>query len=313
MKKNQFDPYFIKFAHNLDNDIVKLGKAKDDKELLNIQKEQLETLVKLERKFKTLLIKHKNGPISYKRFIHFICEERNNILTAKPYFRERQEVFTEFISDALKTKNHKKLYKFHFNYNFIQFILSYGKWGYNSELMKIVREIEKIRTEIAIMNMPLAISRARIFYSKTPRAHLSHMDLVQISAEGLLNAIDKFCLPFSKVFRGVIIGRIVGRFIESYCLDQDTLIQTVNGKNKKIKDFIPGDKVIGINNNGNIIETEVSALHDHKIVDGIEVTFDDGHSVVCSPDHKFLTKYGMLPIKDIILFNLEVLCEPKDK
>jgi hypothetical protein len=34
------------------------------------------------------------------------------------------------------------------------------------------------------MNMPLAISRARIFYSERPKAHLSYMDFIQIAVRG---------------------------------------------------------------------------------------------------------------------------------
>lgn len=44
-------------------------------------------------------------------------------------------------------------------------------------------------------NLPLAISQAKIFYSNTPRSHLSYMDIVQIHAQGLLLAIDKFVPP----------------------------------------------------------------------------------------------------------------------
>ena len=42
------------------------------------------------------------------------------------------------------------------------------------------------------------------------------MDLVQIACEGLMSAVDKFCLPYTPVFRSVIIGRIVGDFIANY-------------------------------------------------------------------------------------------------
>jgi DNA-directed RNA polymerase specialized sigma subunit len=40
------------------------------------------------------------------------------------------------------------------------------------------------------------------------------MDLIQIAAEGLMSAVDKFVLPYSPVFRSVAIGRMVGNFIE---------------------------------------------------------------------------------------------------
>jgi DNA-directed RNA polymerase specialized sigma subunit len=76
--------------------------------------------------------------------------------------------------------------------------------------------------------MPLAISEARLFYGKTPKSHLSYMDMVQIAADGLVSAVDKFCLPYSTVFRAVIIGRIRGNLIEAY---SETYLH-----------FYPGDK-----------------------------------------------------------------------
>jgi DNA-directed RNA polymerase specialized sigma subunit len=41
------------------------------------------------------------------------------------------------------------------------------------------------------------------------------MDLVQIGVEGLVAGIDKYCGEYSKVYRSVLIGRMVGNFIES--------------------------------------------------------------------------------------------------
>jgi DNA-directed RNA polymerase specialized sigma subunit len=57
------------------------------------------------------------------------------------------------------------------------------------------------------------------------------MDLVQISCEGLMSAVDKFVLPYSKVFRSVAIGRIVGNFIENY---SETLIHFYPQDKRKI-------------------------------------------------------------------------------
>ena len=64
--------------------------------------------------------------------------------------------------------------------------------------------------------MPLAISQARVFRHNTPESHLTYMDLNQISFEGLINAVDKFVLPYTSVFRSVIIGRVKGDLIENY-------------------------------------------------------------------------------------------------
>lgn len=217
---DNFDPHFRFFGESLNKAIGRLGK-RDTKEFLAHQKMQVETLVKTETKLRKVLINGKFGNTVYKKFIKYIREDKRNLLFARPFFRERQKIFTSKVSKALRNRDHKALQKFHFNYQFIQFLVTSRKWKDTSPVMVLVKEIERLRNELVILNMPLAISRARIFYSRTPPSQLSYMDLVQIASEGLLSAIDKFVLPFSKVFRSVAIGRIVGNSISAY---SETLI-----------------------------------------------------------------------------------------
>jgi DNA-directed RNA polymerase specialized sigma subunit len=209
------DDHFRKFAAVLEKAIDKYGDVEDE-DLLQRQRNQIESLVSLETKFRKALIEHSWGLLVYKSFVHMIKKKKNNILAARPYFRERQSVFTNEISKALKKHHAKSLYKFHFNYIFVMFVMQNRKWPENGKLAKLARQIAEIRQELIEMNMPLAINRARIFWSSTPKSHLSYMDLIQISCEGLTSAIDKFVLPYSRVFRAVMIGRILGNFIEQY-------------------------------------------------------------------------------------------------
>jgi len=230
------DKHFKHFTEVLGKEILKYGETED---LLARQKKQVEALVALERKFRKLLLEHKNFRSVYKRFIKCIKEEKRNVLSARPYFRVRQPKFTKYISGALKHENIDTLSRFHFNYNFISFAVKTHRWNKSEELLKIKKEIEQIRNEIVIMNMPLAISRARLFYSKTPKAQLSYMDFIQISGEGLLAAVDKFCLPFSRVFRAVIIGRITGNLISDF---SETLTHFYPNDKRKI---YRANKIIG--------------------------------------------------------------------
>jgi RNA polymerase sigma factor (sigma-70 family) len=222
--------HFKNFAKTLEAAIEKYGGV-EEITLVARQKEQVEKLVALEKKFRRTLIKHPWGPGVYKSFIDLIIRERKNILAARPYFRERQDVFTSRIAKCLKGEKPKALYKFHFNYQFVRFVIDSRKWPKGGKIVRLGQEIEQIRTELVEMNMPLAISRARIFWSKTPKSHLSYMDLVQISCEGLMSAIDKFVLPYSKVFRAVAIGRIIGELIENY---SETLVHFYPQDKRKI-------------------------------------------------------------------------------
>lgn len=209
------EDHFKTFAQQLERAIAKYGDLSEE-DFTAKQKAQVEGLVALETEFRSTLIKHADGNKIYKQFVNFICHEKKNILAARPYFRERQEVFTNEISSFLKKKDEVGLYAYHFNYHFVQFVMRARKWSQTAKLRVLARKIERARTELVEMNMPLAISRARLFWSKTQRSHLDFMDLIQIAAEGLMSAIDKFVLPYSPVFRAVAIGRMLGNFIEQY-------------------------------------------------------------------------------------------------
>jgi hypothetical protein len=108
----------------------------------------------------------------------------------------------------------------------------------------------------------------------------------------------------------MIIGRITGNLIESYCLDQDTMLVPYGEAPKPIKDFRSGDRINAVDELGRPIVTEVVALHDHGTIEGFEVCFNDGYKVICSKNHKFLTPQGMVALEDIVTFGMEVFCEP---
>ena len=211
MAKFTYDAQFIDFCANLEQAIARFEeKPTSEKEFTALQKKQVEALVKAERFFKKTLQQDARGLKAYKAFIAFITEDRRNILAARPYFRERQAIFSKGISPAIRSQNPKKLYKYNINYTFIELILRTIPFAPNSRVVRAAKEVKRIRQELITKNIPLAISRARIFRQKTPESHLTFMDLNQISFEGLINAVDKFVLPYSKVFRSVIIGRVTG-------------------------------------------------------------------------------------------------------
>jgi DNA-directed RNA polymerase specialized sigma subunit len=231
------ETHFRLFAGNLEAVLKRYeADAIPEETLLVRQRRQMKLLLSLEDKFRKALIKHPWGPSVYREFVTMILDQKRNILAARPYFRERQAVFADAISKALKKRSDKGLYRFHFNYTFILFVLNARNWRANrigGKIVQLAEEIYKIRMEIMEMNMPLAISQARIFWSNTPKSHLSYMDLVQIHCGGLLVAIDKFVPPDTsemteeeeleayRTFRAVAIGRMIGDRIEQY---SETLI-----------------------------------------------------------------------------------------
>lgn len=225
----KFDKSFRHFADSLQD--VLMGYGSTDEDFTARQKRQVETLVKLEQDFRQALIRDCRGVDVYKAFVRMIMDERRNILAARPYFRERQDIFKKEISPILRERADKGLYKFNINYPFIAFAIKARNFVPNSRVMKLANKVQKARKELIEMNLPLAISRASIFRKVTPQAHLEYMDLIQISNEGLIAAVDKFVLPYTPVFRAVIIGRISGNLIEDY---SETLMHFYPSDKRKI-------------------------------------------------------------------------------
>lgn len=219
-KSNDTDLHFQKFTKSLKYQIEQQSLPEenfDDLIRLKVQKEEVEKLVSLEKKVKEVLLASPYGESFYNQFIDFICHTEKNILLARPYFRERQISFYKGISDCFKNREWKGLTSYHFNFLFISFFESpQNQWKMIPEALPLIQQIKELRKRITQKLMPLAISRSRIFCGRTPKSHLDFMDLLQISAEGLISAIDKYCLPFTRVFRSVCIGRMVGNFIAEY-------------------------------------------------------------------------------------------------
>jgi hypothetical protein len=232
--------HFRSFATNLEYAISQYSVSETE-DLLDRQIRELKLLFSLEEEFRKALIKHPWGPSSYKAFMDFILHDKKNILAARPYFRERQSVFSAEISKALKKESDKGLYKFRINYPFVNFIMKSKNWKgsrFGAKLVDLAARIESIRTEIVELNMPLAVSQARIFYSCTPKGHLSYMDLIQIHVGGLLVAVDKFSIsPKCKdpkvwqSFRAVIVGRMWG---DRIACSSETLIHFFPSDSRKI-------------------------------------------------------------------------------
>jgi DNA-directed RNA polymerase specialized sigma subunit len=225
----RYDEHFKEFATSLEQALRAYPKCKRSELLVN-QKNQMEELVELEDNWKQLLLKTDYWESVYEKFWEYIMDVKHNIAISRVFFRERQSTFSEFISYGFVNKDFNRLSQYHFNYQFISFAEKHGLIK-DHEILTLGNRIKVLRNKIIELNLPLAISRAKMFWSKTPEFHLSHMDLIQIASEGLISAIDKFCLPFSRVFRAVCIGRMSGSLISNY---SETLIHFYPEDKKKL-------------------------------------------------------------------------------
>lgn len=213
MNKPKYQEAFDDSFYKLAGEVTKaLEKNKDG----TIQKEQVEELLDAEKKFKETIIKYRQATEVYKKFLQRICIQNKNILSARPYFREIATSFSKNITPAIKTQDIEKLKTFDINYQFIKFIRDSWLGPFPKRAEVLYQRVHTARTILIENNMPLAINRAKLFYRKTPKSHLTLMDFISICGMGLAAGIDKWCGTYSPVFRSVCIGRMVGNMIDSY-------------------------------------------------------------------------------------------------
>ena len=194
------------------------------------QKAMIDDLIALEAKFKRVLLSSESGKEIYKKFMSFILNDKGNILSARVYFRERQETFSDKLFKAFHCKRSKMLHKFRINYLFVKWCMGTYRGPNKKILLQIMIEIETIRSKLCENNLPLAINRAKIFWSNVPPSHLEYMDMIQAASEGLLTALDKFVPPYRTVFRSTAIGRMTLNMMTDY---NDTLVK-IPPKEKRI-------------------------------------------------------------------------------
>lgn len=206
---------------------------------LTIQVEQFELLNRKEEEFRVALVTLPAGAHVYSLFCQQFAaktgldeetkKSKRGLLASRPFFRERQPICAGVIGNGIRQKAPEGLFPFHINFNFVKFALESKGWQPPPSLLRCAKEITKVRRLLIEQNVPLAISQARMFWRRAPvkmrDKRFSAMDFIQVAIEGLISAIDKFCLPTddlrslperTKVWRSVAIGRMRGNFIEMF-------------------------------------------------------------------------------------------------
>jgi DNA-directed RNA polymerase specialized sigma subunit len=242
---------FRKFVSEMD-DMLRENEEVNGKS----QRQLLNELFRLENEFKRILLASQSGHVSYKKFMNFILNNKKNKLSVRPYFRERQDTFSDRMFPILKEGNPRKLHRFRINYLFAKWVLDKDKNGVNhyngrsrARLQKTYEAILQHRQLLCENNLPLAIHWAKRFWSNVPHNHVEYMDLIQDSGKGLLEAIDNFVPPYKTVFRSTAIGRMGLNMSEDY---SSTLIK-LSPKDRRILYRVR----MARKNNENITEEEL--------------------------------------------------------
>lgn len=219
-RQERFDPSFYRLAGEITRALEKNKNALtiEERRLTSTegQKLQVEELLDAERKFRDTILMYRQASEVYKKFLQKVCIQNKNILSARPYFRENAVNFSKNITPAIKEGNVELLKTFDINYQLIKFIKESWLGPFPKRAEQLFQRVHAARNKLIENNMPLAINRAKLFYKKTPKGHITLMDFINICAMGLGAGVDKWCGPYSPVFRSVCIGRMVGNMIDSY-------------------------------------------------------------------------------------------------
>ena len=204
--------HFRFFAEQVKHNVMqwcKLPKA----QFIEKQAELVNGLFALEQDFKKLLKKHDLEEQVFTCFYNYITKERRNLLAVRPYFRERADVFVNGLIDLIRKQKYKEVFNHNINYLFVKFAVERLGFKEYPQILEIATKIEEIRAKLVLMNLPLVISRARVFYSRNPRSSLTFMEMIQIGVGGLICAVDKYCGAYGRVWCSVALGRLHGDLI----------------------------------------------------------------------------------------------------
>jgi DNA-directed RNA polymerase specialized sigma subunit len=125
-------------------------------------------------------------------------------------------MFSAKVTPAIRDADVEALQGFNVNFKFALFVREVWLGVMPSKSLALFNKLEQTRKELIENNLPLAINEAKRFYNKVPNNHVTLMDLIAAAAEGLASGVDKWCGPYSKVFRSVCIGRMKGNMVDLY-------------------------------------------------------------------------------------------------
>lgn len=239
--------------------------------------EELKKLIQLEGKFTRRLRSVAGGKQKYKDFITYIVEERD-LREARPYFRERENMFKDIINPAIKGRRPEMLHKLKMNFLFCSFAMETMS-GKDPQLDSLFAEIKRIREGLIHRHLHYALNRAKAFNRGI--GHIVEFgDLIQIANEGLVIAVDKYVIDEqSSPFHTMAIGRMVAELISS---GDQALPVTLGGQAsrklyqiRKLLEKTPGLNTKELADIIKIAEEEVALLMNAVVIKSLDESLND--------------------------------------
>jgi DNA-directed DNA polymerase III PolC len=90
-----------------------------------------------------------------------------------------------------------------------------------------------------------------------------------------------------------------GSYAFNKCVDTGTKVMTNSGE-KSIMDLAPGDEILEVSEHGEVSIGHFVRRWPVERRERVELVFDDGSRVICTPEHRFLTERGLATAEEII-------------
>jgi DNA-directed RNA polymerase sigma subunit (sigma70/sigma32) len=176
---------------------------------------QFKKLIALEIKFTKRLKVLPNNKQVYLLFIReFIKNKERDLRDARPYFRERLNMYKTVINPAIERSNYKALYHVKTNFLFCAFVI-HNIAKPDMELTQIYSEIKSLREDLIHRHLHHAISHAKRFKMVLGNT-VEFNDLIQCANEALISAVDKYVIDkHSSEFHNMAMGFMIAYMISS--------------------------------------------------------------------------------------------------
>ena len=226
-------------------------------------------LMQLENRFAKRLRSIAGGKQIYKDFIQMIIEEKENIITSRRFFREREESYKEYIYIAIRSRTAKDLHPFRINFMFCSFAMKNLKKS-DAKLSQLFSDIKQARESLISRYLHYALVKAKAFNNGV-NYNNDFGDLIQIANEALVDSVDKFVLDENGYsFRHMAIGRMIASLIASGDLSLAVTFGPQASRRlhkiKKILEKTPGLSTRQLSEVMGIAEEEVSAIFNASLL-----------------------------------------------
>jgi RNA polymerase sigma factor (sigma-70 family) len=154
-----------------------------------------------------------DGKRVYDKFIEKINHTKGGIKMARAYFRGREDTFTATVGEAISKRKPQLMYAVPINYKFVLFAVQ-NVTRPHKRLHALYEKIKVAREEIINKYLHLALNRAKVFTKSSYKGYSEFGDILQLSNEALVLAVDKYVLDEnSSSFHAMAIGRMLANLI----------------------------------------------------------------------------------------------------